>query len=363
MGEVCRGSARDRSPDQAIRRRGGARRHDVRGVRRRDLRIRRRATARARPRRCASRSACSRPIAARCGGTASRSTETTRRQIGYMPEERGLYPRMKVGEQLIYLARLHGMSAPAAAAAVEEWTERLGVADRRDDEVQKLSLGNQQRVQLAAALVHDPADPRAGRAVLRARPGRRRRDERGAAGQGRRRRPGGVLQPPARPGGAAVRPGRHRPVAARWSPTAPSTSCAPAAPDTLVVEVAHAPAGWWRTAARCHRSCAPRGTALLLSLPDGADDQTVLRAALATGPVREFGRHRPPLTDLFRHIVTGGAEPRRGSRPSPSTAIDRAGSLRMNAESMEGRRAGRPPGDQHPAALQGIHRHHRWPPS
>ena len=73
-----------------------------------------------------------------------------------MPEERGLYPKMKVGEQLVYLARLHGLSTAAARRSVETWTERLGVAHRRDDEVQKLSLGNQQRVQLAAALVHDP---------------------------------------------------------------------------------------------------------------------------------------------------------------------------------------------------------------
>lgn len=83
-------------------------------------------------------------------------TDVSRRGIGYMPEERGLYPRMKVGEQLTYLARLHGMSQQTAAAATREWTERLGVADRLEDEVQKLSLGNQQRVQLAAALVHDP---------------------------------------------------------------------------------------------------------------------------------------------------------------------------------------------------------------
>ncbi|WP_084102280.1 ABC transporter ATP-binding protein [Demequina sp. NBRC 110051] len=79
-----------------------------------------------------------------------------RRRIGYMPEERGLYPRMKVGEQLIYLARLHGLSAADAAAAMEHWTEVLGVAERRDTEVEKLSLGNQQRVQLASALVHGP---------------------------------------------------------------------------------------------------------------------------------------------------------------------------------------------------------------
>ena len=79
-----------------------------------------------------------------------------RRTIGYMPEERGLYPRMKVAEQLIYLARLHGLSASAAKAAANQWTERLGLEERRGDEVQSLSLGNQQRVQLAAALVSDP---------------------------------------------------------------------------------------------------------------------------------------------------------------------------------------------------------------
>ena len=79
-----------------------------------------------------------------------------RRGIGYMPEERGLYPRMKVAEQLIYLARLHGLSASAAKAAANQWTERLGLEERRGDEVQSLSLGNQQRVQLAAALVSSP---------------------------------------------------------------------------------------------------------------------------------------------------------------------------------------------------------------
>ncbi|MCL3860963.1 ABC transporter ATP-binding protein [Actinotalea sp. K2] len=79
-----------------------------------------------------------------------------RRRVGYMPEERGLYPKMKVGEQLVYLARLHGMSAAEATTAVDLWTDRLGVGARRGDPVEKLSLGNQQRVQLAAALVHDP---------------------------------------------------------------------------------------------------------------------------------------------------------------------------------------------------------------
>ncbi|MGJ9463324.1 ABC transporter ATP-binding protein [Actinotignum sp. GS-2025e] len=79
-----------------------------------------------------------------------------RQRIGYMPEERGLYPKMQVDKQLMYFARLHGMSPDAAQAAMERWTDRLGVGSRREDAVQKLSLGNQQRVQLAAALIHDP---------------------------------------------------------------------------------------------------------------------------------------------------------------------------------------------------------------
>jgi len=79
-----------------------------------------------------------------------------RRRFGYMPEERGLYPNMLVGEEIEYLGRLHGMDRASAAAATEDWLERLDVADRASSKVETLSHGNQQRVQLAAALVHDP---------------------------------------------------------------------------------------------------------------------------------------------------------------------------------------------------------------
>ncbi len=79
-----------------------------------------------------------------------------RRRFGYMPEERGLYPSMLIAEELTYLGRLHGMSARDAAVATARWLERLEVADRAGDTVESLSHGNQQRVQLAAALVHDP---------------------------------------------------------------------------------------------------------------------------------------------------------------------------------------------------------------
>ncbi|MEW6059109.1 MAG: ATP-binding cassette domain-containing protein [Actinomycetota bacterium] len=79
-----------------------------------------------------------------------------RRRFGYMPEERGLYPRMRVHEQLAYFAELSGLGGPAAAAAADRWLERLGLADRARSRVEELSHGNQQRVQLAVAMAHGP---------------------------------------------------------------------------------------------------------------------------------------------------------------------------------------------------------------
>jgi ABC-2 type transport system ATP-binding protein len=79
-----------------------------------------------------------------------------RRRIGYMPEERGLYPKMRVADQLEYLAVLHGWTHPRARRAADSWLERLGLGDRAHARVEELSQGNQQRVQLAAALVHRP---------------------------------------------------------------------------------------------------------------------------------------------------------------------------------------------------------------
>ena len=83
-------------------------------------------------------------------------TQRDRARFGYMPEERGLYPKMKVLEQLVYLGRLHGMSSAAAKRSAEGLVERLGLSERANDALESLSLGNQQRAQIAAALVHDP---------------------------------------------------------------------------------------------------------------------------------------------------------------------------------------------------------------
>jgi len=79
-----------------------------------------------------------------------------RLRFGYMPEQRGLYPRMRVGEQIAYFAEHHGLSGRDARAAAVRWLERLGLGDRIGSKLEELSHGNQQRVQLAVALAHDP---------------------------------------------------------------------------------------------------------------------------------------------------------------------------------------------------------------
>ncbi len=234
-------------------------------------------------------------------------TLETRRLIGYMPEERGLYPRMRVAEQLIYLARLHGMTAQQAAAATDEWTERLGVAARRGDEVQKLSLGNQQRVQLAAALVHDPQilvldepfsglDPVAVDVMSQ------------------------VLRDKADAGIPVMFSSHQLDLVERicdrvgivrgGSMVATGTvdELRSTGEDRLVVVAPAAPAGWADPIPGViDPSYAGHRTSLQLTA--GADDQAVLRAALATGPVHEFARSRASLTDLFRDIVNAPHHP------------------------------------------------------
>ncbi|MBC3841843.1 ABC transporter ATP-binding protein [Streptacidiphilus sp. 4-A2] len=233
-------------------------------------------------------------------------TLETRSRIGYMPEERGLYPRMRVGEQLEYLARLHGLGRAAAARATREWTARLGVDHRLGDEVQKLSLGNQQRVQLAAALVHDPEilvldEPFSGldpvavdvmSAVLK---------EKCAQGVPvifSSHQLELVERLCDRVG--IVRAGRM--VACGTVPELRGTGT-----EELVVDVPGA-AGDWADGLPGVTVAGREGSRTVLTLDAGADDQAVLRAALAQGPVREFARRLPALTELFRHVVSSEDE-------------------------------------------------------
>lgn len=81
---------------------------------------------------------------------------TARRRIGYMPEERGLYGKDKILNQLVFLAQLHGIDAAAASTRATELLTELGLGERLDAKLDDLSLGNQQRVQLAASLIHEP---------------------------------------------------------------------------------------------------------------------------------------------------------------------------------------------------------------
>jgi ABC-2 type transport system ATP-binding protein len=224
-----------------------------------------------------------------------------RRRIGYMPEARGLYPKMRLAEQLSYLGELHGMTDVDARASALRWLERFGLGERRDDEVQALSLGNQQRVQLAAALVFGPDvlvldEPFAGldpvavdvmAGVLRERADagvpvifsshelelvERLCDRVGIIDRGRMLACGTVDE--LRVGG----------LERRW------------------LDVPGAPDGW-EAGVPGARLVQADGSRRLFELDAGVDDQALLQAALATGPVRAFERVEPSLGELFRTVI------------------------------------------------------------
>ncbi|MET0132190.1 MAG: ATP-binding cassette domain-containing protein [Kibdelosporangium sp.] len=228
-------------------------------------------------------------------------TLDTRRRFGYMPEERGLYPKMKVLDHLVYLARLHGLRTNDAHRAAEDWIARLGLRQRRTDEVQKLSLGNQQRVQLAAALVHDPDalvldEPFSGLDPVAVDVMSQVLKEKTAAGirvvfsshqldlVERLCDRVGIVN-----NGKMVALGTVDELRA-------------GAPTELVVHAPQAPTGWAAGLSGVTVVTEQDGRTTL-HIEDGVDDQEVLKAALAAGPVHEFSRHKPALTELFRNVV------------------------------------------------------------
>jgi len=225
-----------------------------------------------------------------------------RRRFGYMPEERGLYPKMRVLDQLVYLARLHGLSRTDALMESRRMTEVLGVAGRARDRTDALSLGNQQRVQLAAALVHRPEvlvldeafsglDP-VGVDVL-----------------------SGVLREQAAAGVPVVFSSHQLDLVERLCESvvlidrgrivaAGKISHLRAAdPRRLVrVEVAGADPSWYGTLAGV-RVLDPLPEGAILELSDSTRERDVLDAAQVAGVVRHFSVVRPSLTEIFRKAV------------------------------------------------------------
>ncbi|GAA3218118.1 ABC transporter ATP-binding protein [Nonomuraea helvata] len=222
-----------------------------------------------------------------------------RRRFGYMPEERGLYQKMRVAEQIEYFGRLHGLGPAAARKATDELLERLGLTERRSDAVQALSLGNQQRVQLAVALVHDPEvlvldepfsglDPIAVDALATA------------------------LQERCRSGVPVIFSSHQLELverlcdsvgivsAGRMVATGTVADLRAAEGNTLRVVVRDPSPGW---ADGLPGTVTVTGDRHVLCTDVDGDDQEILRRAVKAGHVEHFGVERPTLTEIFKEAV------------------------------------------------------------
>ncbi|MBB6351147.1 ABC transporter ATP-binding protein [Nonomuraea muscovyensis] len=225
-------------------------------------------------------------------------TAADRRRFGYMPEERGLYQKMRVAEQIEYFGRLHGLSQAAATKATDDLIDRLGLGERRSDAVESLSLGNQQRVQLAVALVHDPDvlildEPFSGLDPIAV-------DTLATALQERCR------------GGVPVIFSSHQldlverlcdsvgiVSAGRMVASGTVGDLRAAEGRTLRVVVREAAPGWadglpGRLTVRDDRHELATST---------GDDQEILRRAMKAGQVEHFGYEQPTLTEIFKEAV------------------------------------------------------------
>lgn len=228
--------------------------------------------------------------------------QAERRRFGYMPEERGLYPGMLVGEQVEYLGRLHGLSATTAADAAAVWMERLEIGQRRDAKVEQLSHGNQQRVQLAAALVHEPEllvldEPLSGL------------DPTGIEAIGR------VLVDRARAGCCVLISSHQLDLVeelcdrvtiidhGRLVASGTVDELATSGPRRLEVRIEGERSADWARGVPGVTVSEVAGGAARLALDESADSDAVLRAAMAAGRVTEFSFGRRRLSEVFRESL------------------------------------------------------------
>jgi ABC-2 type transport system ATP-binding protein len=229
-------------------------------------------------------------------------SQDIQRTFGYMPEERGLYPKMRVDRQLRYLALLHGRPPADAEAAVAEWVTRLGLAEHAVQRVEELSLGNQQRVQLAGALVHAPPalildEPFSGL------------DPIGTDVMSE------VLAERARAGAAVIFSSHQLDLVERICDRVAIVSRgrivaagrveelrAERSGPRLRVAVEGASDDWLAEVPGARLAARDDG-GWLVELEQGADDQRVLDAARRAGRVSSFAPARPTLAELFREVV------------------------------------------------------------
>ncbi len=228
--------------------------------------------------------------------------QSERRRFGYMPEERGLYPGMLVGDQVEYLGRLHGLHSHDAAVRTRTWLERLEIADRAQSKVEALSHGNQQRVQLAAALVHDPEllvldEPLSGL------------DPTGIDAIGQ------VLVDQARAGCCVLFSSHQLDLVedlceqvtiidhGRLVVSGTVDELAEGGSSRLVVRVEGDRSAEWARGLPGVTVSQVSGGAARLVLAGGVDSDQVLRAAMAVGRVTQFSFERRRLSEVFREAV------------------------------------------------------------
>lgn len=223
-----------------------------------------------------------------------------RLKFGYMPEERGLYPQMRVIDQLVYFARLHGVARSTAHARAETWLKRLELGGREADRVVALSHGNQQRVQLAAALVHEPTllvldepfaglDPTAVDVLS------------------------GVLHDVARDGRAILFSSHQLDLVERLCDrivildrgkvlaSGTLAELRARVPQRLRVQVATARD--WSSQLAGVRVLRKDGDGVLFDMGPGPDTRPILRAATAAGTLQFYGFESGGLTELYRELV------------------------------------------------------------